>query len=107
MAQQSSGEFASADPTTGEEDARVQDSIMLVLPPGQYEAQFEETIRTNDAHLLRRVRPPSESMFGKGQPQKWPGFTPPRSRKMPPFRGLLLLRRVQQETRSSFHGGSG
>ena len=34
-------------------------------------------------------------MFGKGQPQKWPGFTPPRSRKMPPLRGLLLLRRVQ------------
>jgi hypothetical protein len=33
-------------------------------------------------------------MFGKGQPQKWPGFTPPRSRKMPPLRGLLLLRRV-------------
>jgi hypothetical protein len=40
-------------------------------------------------------RLPSESMFGKGRPQKWPGFTPPHSRKMPPLRGLLLLRRVQ------------
>jgi hypothetical protein len=38
---------------------------------------------------------PSESKIGKGQPRKWPGFTPPRSRKMPPLRGLLLLRRVQ------------
>jgi hypothetical protein len=26
---------------------------------------------------------------------KWPGFTPPRSPKMPPLRGLLLLRRVR------------
>ena len=37
-----------------------------------------------------------DNAFGKGQPQKWPGFTPPRSRKMPPLRGLLLLRRVHQ-----------
>ncbi|MFZ0496109.1 MAG: hypothetical protein WBD78_16600, partial [Methylocella sp.] len=36
-----------------------------------------------------------ESVFEKVQPRKWPGFTPPRSRIMPPLRGLLLLRRVQ------------
>jgi hypothetical protein len=34
-------------------------------------------------------------VFEKVQPRKWPGFTPPRSRIMPPLRGLLLLRRVQ------------
>ncbi len=38
----------------------------------------------------KHPRPPPESLFGKGQPQKWPGFTPPRSRKMPRLRGLLL-----------------
>src|SRR5271157_597578 len=30
----------------------------------------------------------------QNSPCEWPGFTPPRSRKMPPPRGLLLLRRI-------------
>src|ERR1700730_2349915 len=45
----------------------------------------------------KHPRPPSESMFGKDQHRKWPGFTPPRRRIIPPLRGLLLLRRVQKE----------
>ena len=40
-----------------------------------------------------------DSDFEKVRPQKWPGFTPPRSRKMPPLRGLLLHRRVQVQER--------
>jgi hypothetical protein len=38
---------------------------------------------------------PLKSNSGKGQPRKWPGFTLPRSRIMPPLRGLLLLHRVR------------
>jgi hypothetical protein len=45
-------------------------------------------------------RPPLfDSDFEKVRPRKWPGFTPPRSRKMPPLRGLLLHRRVQVQER--------
>jgi hypothetical protein len=44
---------------------------------------------------VEHARRSSESKFGKSQPQKWTGFTPPRSRIMPPLSGLLLLRRVQ------------
>lgn len=29
--------------------------VMLVLPPGRYESQFDSAIQTNDTHLLRRV----------------------------------------------------
>ena len=42
----------------------------------------------------KHPRPPFRIKIRKGSAQKWPGFTPPRSRKMPPLRGLLLLRRV-------------
>ena len=31
---------------------------------------------------------PPKSKFEKDQPQSWPGFTPPRSRTMPPLRGV-------------------
>jgi hypothetical protein len=56
--------------------------------------EYKPTTRRIKFHR-KHPRLPSESMFGKGRPQKWPGFTPPHSRKMPPLRDLLLLRRVQ------------
>ena len=43
----------------------------------------------------KHLRPPLRIKVRKGSAQKWPGFIPPRSRKMPPLRGLLLHRRVQ------------
>ena len=43
----------------------------------------------------KHLRPPLRIKVRKGSAQKLPGFIPPRSRKMPPLRGLLLHRRVQ------------
>ena len=60
---------------------------------------FDENKPSNRRANLHREhrRPPLfESDFEKVRPRKWPGFTPPRSRKMPPLHGLLLPRRVQR-----------
>src|ERR1700738_4058401 len=42
----------------------------------------------------KHPRPPFRIDIRKKSAPKWPGFTPPRSRKMPPLPGLLLHRRV-------------
>ncbi len=86
--------------------AIVPGSAQRSAPPraGSSRDEYKPSNRFVRLHC-KHPRPPSKSMFGKGQPQKWPGFAPPRSRKMPPLRGLLLLRRVHAVPAKFNRGG--
>jgi hypothetical protein len=74
------------------------------LPAG-YDPQAART--GEPPHIPPPETPPSvPSETRKGQPLKWPAFTPPRSRTTPPLRGRLFHRRVSTGTEVSAEMGT-